>query len=219
MAVKPLAIFDLDGTLHRTASALTPAIRQALEDMGRTSPGDVEIERLFGEPMDVICRSLMPGCTKADCGAFLQALRRRQAVTIRESSEAYDGASEMLDTLEATGWSTAVCSNAGCDYIELVLDALGLRKRIDIVSGAEGGHTKADRVCELASGPGSTFAAMIGDRYHDFEAAAACGIPSIGCCWGYARAGELDLAGVVAQRPADVPVLLEALLEGAPTRS
>lgn len=218
MAVKPLAIFDLDGTLHRTASALTPAIRQALEDLGRTPPADPEIDRLFGEPMDVICRSLMPGCTTDDCGAFLHALRRRQAVTIPEMSGAYDGIAEMLDALIESGWSTAVCSNAGSDYIELVLGALGFREMIDIVSGAEGGRTKAARVCGLASGPGRLFAAMIGDRYHDFEAASACGIPSIGCGWGYARPGELDLAGIVAHHPADVPGLLRGLLESSRAR-
>jgi phosphoglycolate phosphatase len=216
MAVKPLAIFDLDGTLHRTASALTPAIRQALGDMGRVPPADQEIDRLFGEPMDVICRSLMPGCTTDDCGAFLRALRRRQSVTIPGMSGAYEGITGMLDALIEAGWSTAVCSNAGSDYIELVLGALGLRERIDIVSGAESGRTKAARVCELASGPGTAFAAMIGDRYHDFEAASACGIPSIGCAWGYARPGELDLADAVADHPAEVPGLLEKLFERSP---
>lgn len=56
-------------------------------------------------------------------------------------------------------------------------------------------------------------AIMIGDRHHDIEGAAACGIDSLGIHYGYARTGELKEAGAVYEVE-DVEEMCSFFLEG-----
>lgn len=209
-----LAIFDLDGTLHRTEAALTPAIRMALSDVGAAVPPDGEIESLYGEPIPLICESLLPGAGAEAHRAFVTALKARQAQTVPGTAEAYEGIPEILDILQADGWLLAVCSNAGIDYIELVVGALGLGPIFSFLSGLEPGRSKEKRIGELASAAGG-FAVAIGDRYLDFEAATAAGLPSVGCAWGYGKPGELAGATLIARHPSEVPDLLGRLRASA----
>ena len=50
---------------------------------------------------------------------------------------------------------------------------------------------------------------MLGDRFHDIEAAKANSIRSIGALWGYGGRAELEQAGAdaIAALPADVVTL------------
>ena len=54
---------------------------------------------------------------------------------------------------------------------------------------------------------------MIGDRYHDIEAAKANSLRSIGALWGYGGEQELRAAGAdrLAASPAEVVARLENL--------
>jgi phosphoglycolate phosphatase len=205
-----LAIFDLDGTLHRTEAALTPAIRMALREVGAEVPPDDRIEATYGEPIPVLAGMLMPGAGEKAHQAFVSALRRTQARTIPESAQAYDGVPAMLEELREAGWKLAICSNAGDSYIELVIGALGLRHLFSALSGLVQDRTKEQRIGDLARASGGV-AVVIGDRYLDFEAASANGLPSIACAWGYGKREELASATLVAQHPSEIPALMERL--------
>lgn len=193
---------------------LTPAIRTALEEVGVSPPPDEEIEASYGEPIPVICERLMPGGGERLHMRFLEALRRAQRETVRSGGESYPGVREMLSEVEDAGWGMAVCSNAGIEYIELVTEALAIRRFFKELSGISGEFDKAGRVREMARRAGG-LSVVIGDRYMDIEAAAACGLPSIGCRWGYGGEGELEGATFSADSPAEVPGLLEAVRRGA----
>jgi phosphoglycolate phosphatase len=205
-----LAVFDLDGTLHRTEAALTPAIGLALEDAWAPVPSDSFIESLYGEPIPDICEALMPGAGEARHGAFLSALRTRQAQTVPASAAAYEGVRDMLADLTRSRWDLAVCSNAIVDYIELVTRALGIRGCFRELSGLVPGLSKAERIRDLSIRSGG-LTVVVGDRYIDMEAAVACGLPSIGCTWGYGSAPELSSATLLADSPKELPGLLEEL--------
>jgi len=205
-----LAVFDLDGTLHDSSAALTPAITLALEEVGVASPGGGVVESLYGQPLSVILSSLVP-----DPGlrpAFVEALVRIQARTVSESGRAYPGVPEMLLRLRSGGWRTAVCSNAGRSYVEMVLSAIGLSRLIDRAEGLGGFQDKAGSLSGILASekPGRAF--MIGDRHLDFQAAKANGLMSIGCAWGFGDPSELSQADLVADSPSSVPGLLEDLL-------
>ncbi len=205
-----LAVFDLDGTLHDSSAALTPAITMALQEIGVASPGGGVVESLYGQPLSVILSSLVP-----DPGlrpAFIEALVRIQARTVSESGRAYPGVPEMLLRLRSGGWRTAVCSNAGRSYVEMVLSAIGLSRLIDRAEGLGGFQDKAGSLSGILASekPGRAF--MIGDRHLDFQAAKANGLMSIGCAWGFGDPSELSQADLVADSPSSVPGLLEDLL-------
>ncbi|MDY5370862.1 MAG: HAD hydrolase-like protein, partial [Eggerthellaceae bacterium] len=54
--------------------------------------------------------------------------------------------------------------------------------------------------------------AVVGDRFHDIDAAVRAGVPSIGCGYGCARPGELDQASVVVESPRQIPDAVKRLI-------
>lgn len=209
-ATKKLAVFDLDGTLHDSSAALTPALSMAMSEVGIEPPDGPSIESLYGQPLDTLLPALVPD--PALRPAFRDALVRIQKRTVQESGRAYPGVPGMLSSLRSLGWRTAVCSNAGRAYVVMVLEALGISDLIDRAEGLGGNDSKAGSLGALIEAESPCFAVMTGDRYLDFEAAKANRIPSIGCTWGFGDASELIQADMIADSPDLVPGLLEDLL-------
>ncbi len=202
MGDRGLAVFDLDGTLHRTEMALLPAIRLALRDVGAPQPSEREILALFGEPMEVFCGTML--ADPDSWGPFRDGVRRHQAVTVPESGESFPGTGEMLRRLREKGWTLAVCSNSGLGYIELVTGALGLGHLFDHLRGTRGEASKTVRVGGLLATGEYEAAFMAGDRYHDVEAGVENGIASIGCAYGYGAPEELEQADFVVGSPLEI---------------
>jgi phosphoglycolate phosphatase len=206
-----LAVFDLDGTLHRTDRALLPAIRAALEEIGVTGIDDERINSLYGEPLEVFASTLLEG-TAADAVAFREGIRRHQRRTLPEYGELYPGVGEMLSEAATAGWTLAVLSNAGMDYIELVTSTLGIRRHFEHLRGRDGGDgRKTARLMDLMAATGCTMAVMVGDRYHDIEAAREAGITSIGCGYGYGAPREIERADHLVRSVGEIGPLLDRL--------
>ena len=54
---------------------------------------------------------------------------------------------------------------------------------------------------------------MIGDRILDMKCAADCGIPSVGCAYGYAASPEeFASAACIAKSPEDLPGIIRRIL-------
>lgn len=208
--MRKLAVFDLDGTLHDSSAALTPAIAEALAEIGMEPSDPSSIEALYGQPMSVLLPSLVPDPDLRV--AFVAALGRIQKRTVSESGVSFPGVPEMLSELKSKGWRTAVCSNAGRSYVEMVLGALGIESLVDRAEGLGESGGKAGSLSGILSEEKPDRAIMIGDRYLDFEVARENGIPSIGCAWGFGDPSELAEADIVADSPSVVPGLLEDLL-------
>jgi phosphoglycolate phosphatase len=211
------AIFDLDGTLHNTEKALVPAIQMAMIDMGlEPAPAD-SINALYGEPLEVFCSQLI-GLGPSECTGFREGIKKHQLKTLPEFGELYPGTTGMLEKLVAEGFGIAICSNADVDYIRLVTTSLGISDLIDSMAGADGHASKTDRVRSLVSEMDTPFSVMIGDRYHDMEAAAENGIPSIGCLYGYGSEEEMITADRTACSASEIfGVIIELLAETGPT--
>ena len=205
-----VAIFDLDGTLHYTEKALVPAINMAITDLGFPPSAAEDINALYGEPLEVFCRKLLDD-NEENCAAFRDGIRRHQKITLPESGELYPGIHRMLQEISELGYTLAICSNAGMEYIELVTDSLGIRDMFSILLGRDGLASKTNRVKEIIRRTESHLAVMIGDRYHDIEAALENGIPSIGCVYGYGKSEEMDKADFSVNSPSEIPGILRKL--------
>ena len=204
-------IFDLDGTLHYTEKALVPAIQMAMEDLGYQPAAPERINALYGEPLEVFCRELLK-CDDEVCREFRNGIRRHQKITLPQRGELYPGTSEMLSDLAEMGFNLAVCSNAGLTYIELVTGSLGIADMFSMIEGRDGTPSKTNRVENIMSSTCSSFTIMVGDRYHDIEAAAANSIPSIGCLYGYGKPEEMQKADYTACNPAEIAEIVRKLL-------
>ncbi len=207
---KGTVIFDLDGTLHHTEKALVPAIRSAMADLGFTPAMPEVINALYGEPLEIFCRTLT-----GDAGLvkeFRSALRKHQAGTIPRQGALYPGTKKMLEELTAAGFVPAICSNAGTDYIRLVTETLGIARFFPVIAGRDGNISKTGRVGRIIRDTRAESAVMVGDRYHDFQAAKENGIPSIGCLYGYGSSEELTAADALVENPGEIPRTVITLL-------
>ena len=204
-------IFDLDGTLHHTEKALVPAIQMAMEDLGYQPAAPESINALYGEPLEVFCQKLLE-CSDEICMEFRNGIRRYQKITLPERGALYPGTGEMLSDLKGMGFNLAVCSNAGLNYIELVTASLGIADMFSLMEGRDGTPSKTRRVGNIMSSTGSSFTVMVGDRYHDIEAAAENSIPSIGCLYGYGKPSEMQKADYAARNPAEIVNIIRTLL-------
>ncbi|MBN2585765.1 MAG: HAD family hydrolase [Candidatus Fermentibacteraceae bacterium] len=206
-------IFDLDGTLHCTEKALVPAIRMAMADLGFPPASAEVINALYGEPLEVFSRVLLSdeGKYHAD---FQRSIRKHQRTTLPRSGALYPGTLDMLEELRIMGMILAVCSNAGLDYIGLVTRSLGIIDLFRFLVGRDGQASKADRVAGIIEDSGTPFNVMVGDRYHDIQAAAENGIPSIGCLYGYGGEGEMADSDRQVASPPEIPKVVRELLMG-----
>lgn len=204
-------IFDLDGTLHHTEAALVPAIQMAMTDLGFKPASPEAINALYGEPLEEFYRVLLGG--GGSCADFQMGIRKHQKVTLPQSGALYPGTGKMLQELRNMGLDLAVCSNAGLDYIRLVTGSLGIEDFFGIMVGQDGNASKTDRVRKIIRRAGNGFAVMVGDRYHDIQAARENGIPSIGCLYGYGGAGEMEPADRTVTAPSGIPTAVRELME------
>ncbi len=200
-----LAAFDLDGTLHWTEKALVPAIRRAMRELGLEPASAARINALYGEPLEEFCRVLLGPASAEDCRRFRLGIGRHQRDTLPVTGALYPGVHQMLERLTDSGVSLAVISNAGEDYIRLVLSNFGILGDFEALLGVEGGLSKAGRLEALLRPGRYGRAVMVGDRYHDLEAAASNGVPFIGCAYGYGAEGEMTEADAVVFRAGDIP--------------
>ncbi len=208
--MKKTVIFDLDGTLHFTEKALVPAIQMAMADLGYKPADPASINALYGEPLEVFCRKLLK-CDDEICIQFRNGIRKHQKITLRERGELYPGTRKMLSELKEMGFSLAICSNAGLSYIELVTGSLGIADMFTLLEGRDGQPSKTERVGSIISSTGSGVTIMVGDRYHDIEAAEENSIPSIGCLYGYGRADEMQKADYAVNSPAEIVDIVRML--------
>ncbi len=181
---KKLAIFDIDGTLHKTEVMSTAAYGEVMPRMGLPVPGRETILATFGTTTPEIIRRM--GIPSGREEEFVRELRAEELVQMRGCGKCYDGALAMLRRLHDEGCLIALCSMCDKGYMETFIDHFGLA---DIVA-AERNETDGDKKSELLRDIMEEIrpdkAVMAGDRVFDIEAARANGIYSIGCLYGYA---------------------------------
>lgn len=210
---KPLLIFDLDGTLYRTESSFVRTMRVVFAAHRLSYPGDGAILGMVGETFETFLAWLGERGFASGDGALREEIARIEMDEIRTHGELYDGVPETLKALAEDGCALVLCTNGDRRYVDAVLRRGGIAGRFERLSTLEpGGRTKAERVGDLAIGFPGRAAMVVGDRYHDLEAARANGCRMIGAAYGYARDGELDGADIQIRRFSDLPAAVRRLV-------
>lgn len=193
-------IFDLDGTLVATERYWPDAARAATlafsRDFGlkRDVPGTAEWLQMVGRPMDeafaeafpeldpVGLEILMEGCAKFE----KEQLARRQGATALPFAET------LLEELRGRGVRVGVASNCGFDYLNTMMDVVGLGRWVEEARclRSPGVRTKADMVADILLHFGTRSAVMVGDRRGDRDAAWENGLPFVHIPRGYGGLGE-----------------------------
>ena len=200
--------FDLDGTLVDSNRDLAPALNHALATIGR-APVAPETVREFvgGGTRLMLTRALEHtggALPEAEFEATLGELLTYYEAHIADHTLPYPGCLEALDALAARGCKLAVITNKLEVFSRLLLDALDMTKRFELILGGDtlgpGRAKPAPDMIDTAilTLGGGTFA-MVGDSSFDVRAARNAKVPVVAVAFGYndLPAAELGADAVI----------------------
>ncbi len=213
---KQYVLFDLDGTLTDSGEGIMNSVVYALKSYGVAVEDRSSLRAFIGPPL---IDSFMKYYGFERSHAEEAVVRYREYFADRGLLEnsVYPGVTELLETLQARGFSLMVATSKPEIYTLRILEHFGLIKYFDFVGGAtmdEKRTKKADvirYVLEENHLTNPEEIVMIGDREHDILGAKENGIQSIGVLYGYGDREELETAGAdaIAETPGQIANLLE----------
>jgi phosphoglycolate phosphatase len=202
-------LLDLDGTLVDSGPLIVEHLEIAFAAVGLPVPPREELWAFVGPPLEDVAAAL--GLTGERARTWIAAYRESYA-PVAPSSPPFPQAAPVLDGLRTAGFRLALATSKQEWLAREIVERNGFD--VDLVGGADPprrvgkARVIASVLERLGLDPACDPVAMVGDRVHDVEGAAAHGIPTLGVAWGYAAPGELAGAATVA---ADAAELLDAL--------
>lgn len=211
-------VFDIDGTLADTPSAIARLIGDVVRGLG-ASPRREEVLATVGKPLEASLARLL-GVSVDDAATAEAAARYRSRFATDVLSQGpallLPGVAEGLDRLRAAGHPLGVATSKISSSALALLEATGILDRFDTVvchDMVERGKPHPDMalraLAELrAPAAGSWY---VGDTVTDMAMARAAALRTVGVSYGVDSAGDLTAAGadhVVADFASVVRVLL-----------
>ncbi len=204
--MKPVFLFDLDGTLANTGEGILACARYALEAFGITE-SDRELRKFVGPPLKTAFSEFY-GFAGEDLALAVKRYRTHYREVGVYLSPLYPGIPEMLEQVAPWG-VLCLATSKPQPFAEQILEMRGIRPWFQVVVGChmDGTRSRKAEVIEealrQAGDPDRSRVLMIGDRKQDVLGAAEAGLRTLGVTYGYAEPGELETAGAAAL--ADTP--------------
>ncbi len=207
-------LFDFDGTVYDTVEGITKSARYALNKFGL----DAELSELrcfAGPPLaDMFMEKY--GFSEAQAVQAVAFFRERYRPIGLYEGQLFPGVKEMLQKLQAAGFSLAVASSKPQPMIEELMQREGLQDRFAAICGSldDVHNTKWEIVQRAmeALGASKEESVLVGDTKYDIIGAHKCAIPCIAVEYGYAAPGELleNGADYIVKDPEELLQLLMA---------
>jgi phosphoglycolate phosphatase len=204
----------LDGVLYSSEPFIAEAYRESIARVNAQRPGSFprvpttrEILDHIGWPVPTILARLFPQRDPA-------AVELLYAMTLdvicdfvrRQQGHIYPQVATTLRALAAHGYCLTIASNGRARYIEAVLATYALTPLFQpVISADQVGDKEAVLRATLtrhAVPPARVI--MVGDRASDVAAARAVGTHFIGCDYGHGYRNEIDGAGPIVSRFAEL---------------
>lgn len=206
--MKPLAIFDVDGTLVDSRKIISMSMDAAFEKEGLPAPGYDVTRTIVGLSLEVAIDRIAPRDVDADGVARLTEHYKNAFIEFRKHPETqaplYDGVSELLMRLRTDGWELGIATGKSRKGLDAVIKRMEWGSLIDAHYCADDGPGKPHpfmvdaNLKALSRRPEE--AVVIGDTSFDMLMAQAADVATIGVDWGFHTREELE------QVPADVVV-------------
>ena len=198
---RPLAIFDIDGTLVDSRASIFRAATEAARDLGLPEPAYDRVRQIVGLSLSHALHTLEPTLTDAELADFVAAFqasfRRMHEDGMQEPL--YPGALDHLRRLHRDGWRLALATGQNRRGVARNLAREGWADLFLSSHCAEDGPGKPDpamlraAMAACAAHPASTV--MIGDTAHDMTMARNAGVEPLGVAWGFHTPDEQIAAG------------------------
>lgn len=223
MTGRRLALFDCDGTLADSQHEIGTAMSEAFAALGLASPPPHFVRSIIGLSVPRAIRTLAPQLDEATQDrlgdAYRDAYFAARTAAGAQPEPLYEGILPLLDQLSADGWLLGVATGKSQRGLIRLLSAHGILDRFITLQTADFHPSKPDpsmvRAALAESGCAAVDTVVIGDTAYDMAMARAAGAHALGVAWGYHEPAELSAHGAdaIADQVADVPALLNALLE------
>ncbi|AWM87873.1 phosphoglycolate phosphatase [Microvirga sp. 17 mud 1-3] len=212
-------IFDLDGTLVDSARDLQNATNVLLAEQGLRNVSLDEVKAMVGDGVVKLVERALTA-TGGDLSR-LSALAAR-FLEIYEAdaaryTEAYPGVPETLEGLRDRGLVLAVVTNKPYAATMDILQTLGLHRFFGAVVGGDTLPERKPHPAPLLAalerlGVTPEAALMVGDNYHDVQAARAAGTRAVAVTYGYSHKPHAELGAdrLIDTMPELLPVVESA---------
>jgi len=186
-----LIIFDMDGTIVPSLPAVYESIKRAFTKLGwAVNFSPEEINKFFGvttaSTKGGLYEFITPPNSDLTIPEVREKVREEYADTFREMAQPYPCVRETLTTLRKRGYKLAQYTNASTRYLDVVMSSLDMRGYYDYIECVQDNNlTKPELVKKIQEKFKRMTAAVVGDRYHDIEAARETGCLAIGALYGY----------------------------------
>lgn len=218
-------VFDLDGTLVDSAPDLLASINRVLGTSGRRNLELAEVTGMVGDGVPKLVERALVATGGVPDGESVENLAGWVSRYLddyqshhTELTRPYPGVPETLESLRATGFQLAVCTNKPHQATMAILETLGLAGMFNAVLGGDvlDGVRKPDprHLMAVLSGLGVApdAAVMVGDHLNDLACARGAGSSAVLCAYGYSRTPVDELgADAVIERFDELPKAIEGL--------
>jgi phosphoglycolate phosphatase len=210
---KQLVVFDCDGTLVDSKTAIYEAMTSAFVECSLTPPAAEKVWRIIGLSLDVGIAELLPAEQAHRVDDVVVAYRsfffkQRQ---VRAPEPVFEGIRQCLSAISGSGALMGIATGKSRRGVDAILSALDLGHYFVTLQTADRHPGKPDpsmlRAAMAETGHGPEDTAFIGDTSFDMAMAVNAGVMGIGVAWGYHPIEELRAAGaaVIAADPSQLP--------------
>ena len=207
---KKAIIFDLDGTLANTLSAITEAVNMTMSHYSLSKKSEDEVRRAIGSGAKMLIKRLIPVEWAADerlLSEIADHYGNMYALTYLHTTENYDGITELVKDLRKKEIKIAVLSNKQDAYVKGLVKLLFPDGEVSIARGQTELPVKPDpagvRAIMDELSVSSDECIFVGDSGVDLKTAENCGMDSILVSWGFCGREALQSFG--AKCIVDVP--------------
>jgi phosphoglycolate phosphatase len=192
--MKPVILFDLDGTVIDSTEAILDGFRVAFETFGGVVPDDEAIKNEIGHTLENMFLTL--GVEPSRVDEHVHAYKMHYRVISCEKTILLEGAREAI--IEASKFATlGVVTTKTGEYSRILLEHMGLMKYFSVLIGRE--HVENPKpheepilkaLAKLEHDRSETW--MIGDTCMDIDSAKNAGVHAIAVTSGYATHSMLQ---------------------------
>ena len=216
--IRPLAIFDMDGTVVDSRRIISLSMDEAFRREGLPVPGYEVTRTIVGLSLELAIDRIAPKHVDADGLARLVEHYKDGFIAFRKDpatkAPLYDGALALLEKLKADGWEIGVATGKSRKGLDALIAGHNLGHLFDAHYCATDGASKPDpfmveaNLTALSRLPHE--AVVIGDTSFDMHMAQNADVATIGVDWGFHTKAELIECGadIVVSTMADLDAAL-----------
>lgn len=191
-------IFDFDGTIHETTKIYTPALTcgiKLLKEEGYIADlevNDVYAGKFLGYSAKDAWKIIAPEAPKDIVERAMKIVGSKMDENMEKGKgELYPKAREVLKTLNDRGYDLYLLSNARVRYLELACKIYGIKNYFKKIIAAESyNFIPKDLILKDIIDNMEKEIIVVGDRFHDIDAARTNNLKSIFASYGYGKVEE-----------------------------